>query len=176
MLVPGEKEAEIPRSRGTIAEGSGAEERPESAGHSKDGEKRMRWETLAGEHQSVGRPGPGPLRERGFARSRTPREERERGLARSREAQTQRGCACPREARGPVPTPEPTWPRTQRRPEVRTTAQRRLLRARVAAHKRSGSLGRTHASRPALWRQSLAAGHRLVHLLDSRECRSLTWF
>lgn len=138
--------------------------------------KRMRWEKLAGEHQSVWRPGPGPRRERGFARSRTVREKRERGLARSREAQTQRGCACPRAARGPVPKPEPTWPRRQRRPEVRTTAQRRLLRARAPAHKRSGSLGRTHASRPALWSQSLAAGHRPVHLLDSKECRSLAWF
>lgn len=85
-------------------------------------------------------------------------------------------CAVPGGQTIPAPTPQPTWPRGQRRPEVRTTAQRRLLRARASAHKRSRYLGLTRASRPAPQRHSLAAGQRPVHLLDSRECRSLTWF
>lgn len=50
-----------------------------------------------------GRPGPGPSRERGFARSRTARGELVRGFARSRAAQKERGCAHPGTARGSSP-------------------------------------------------------------------------
>lgn len=93
MLVPGEKEAEIPRSRGTVAEGSGAEERPESAGHSKDGERGWggrSWlaSTRASDGLGPGRAGKGALRvlgqpaRRGRGASRAPERPKHSGAVR----------------------------------------------------------------------------------------------